>query len=183
VSEGVVERELELHDPLDLVLVLAVGPKPSPHLTVQRRAVLISKLLGVDSEAEPSRCGPYSETITEKLQDAKNATLFVRKGGKYELTPMGARAYELLMNRLRAEKGEDVPRFIEALHRMSEDELLALTYHLFPESFEESKIKDVARAVISCFKAKGLIRARREGEKVVIEVSVSCAGGEEGEEE
>jgi len=170
VSEKDVKRELELHDPLDLVLVLAIGPKPASHLAVQKRAILISKILGVDPEAEPYYYGPYSETITEKLQDAKNATLFRRRSGKYELTPMGARAYELLMERLRVEKGEDVPRFIETLHRMNEDELLALTYHLFPESFEESKIKDEARAMISRFKAKGLVKARREGEKIVIEV-------------
>jgi uncharacterized protein YwgA len=76
VSEEDVERDLKLHDQLDLVLVLAIGSSPAPHLVVQKRALLISKLLGVDSEAEPYYYGPYSETITEKLQDARNATLF-----------------------------------------------------------------------------------------------------------
>jgi uncharacterized protein YwgA len=171
VSEEDVERELKLHDQLDLVLVLAIGSSPAPHLVVQKRAVLISKLLGVDSEAEPYYYGPYSETITEKLQDARNATLFRRRGdGKYELTLMGVRAYELLMKRLAVEKGEDVPRFIETLHRMSEGELLALTYHLFPESFEESKIKGKVRVMIERFKGKGLVKAKREGEKIVLEV-------------
>jgi len=170
-SEEDVEKELKLHDQLDLALVLAIGSSPAPHLVVQRRAVLISELLGVDPEAEPCYYGPYSETITEKLQDARNATLFRRRGdGKYELTLMGTRAYELLVKRLAVEKGEDVPRFIEALHRMSEDELLALTYHLFPESFEESKIKGKVRAMIERFKGKGLVKAEREGEKIVLEV-------------
>ena len=158
MSEEVVERELELHDPLDLVLVLAVGPKPSPHLTVQRRAVLISKLLGVDPEAEPSRCGPYSETITEKLQDARNATLFRRRDGKYELTPTGMRAYELLVEKLKARRGEGVSHFVEALHRINEKELLALTYHFSPELFEESEVKNKAREVVSRFKGKGLVK-------------------------
>jgi DNA-binding transcriptional ArsR family regulator len=168
ISEEDVEKELELHDQLDLVLVLAIGPSPAPHLVVQKRAILLSKLLGVDSEAEPYHYGLYSETITEKLQSAKNATLFRKRDGKYELTPMGMRAYEIL-KRLVVKKGEDILHFIEILHRISDDELLALTYHLFPESFEESKIKEKVRAMIEQFKGKGIIKARREGEKIVLE--------------
>jgi hypothetical protein len=53
---------------------------------------------------------------------------------------------------------------------MSEGELLALTYHLFPESFEESKIKGKVRVMIERFKDKGLVKAKREGEKIVLEV-------------
>jgi len=170
ISEEDVEKELELHDQLDLVLVLAIGPSPASHLAVQKRAILISKLLGVDLEVKPYRYGLYSETITEKLQSAKNATLFRKRDGKHELTPMGLRAYYEILKRLAAKKGEDTSRFIEILHRMGDDELLALTYHLFPESFEESEIKDKVRAVIEQLRGRGTIKARREGEKIVLEV-------------
>jgi len=37
---------------------------------VQKQALLISRILEVDSEAEPYKCGLYSETVTEKLQNA-----------------------------------------------------------------------------------------------------------------
>jgi hypothetical protein len=53
---------------------------------------------------------------------------------------------------------------------MSDDELLALTYHLFPESFEESKIKEKIRAMIEQFKGKGITKARKEREKIVLEI-------------
>jgi hypothetical protein len=171
VSMEEVEKDLELHDPLDLVLVLAIGPSPASHLKVQKRAILISSVLGVNPEAEPYDYGLYSETITEKLLDAKNATLFRRReDGQYELTSMGRRAYELLMERLNTRSKENISSFIRVLHDMSEEELLALTYHLFPTSFKESKIKGRVLAIINRFKEKGLVRAKKEGEKIVIEV-------------
>jgi hypothetical protein len=48
VSDEDIENELALHDELDLVLVLAIGPSPATHSTIQRRAMLICKLLGID---------------------------------------------------------------------------------------------------------------------------------------
>jgi len=52
-SDEEVEEELKLHDDLDLTLVLAIGRSPARHSLIQRRAILIAKLLGVDPEAEP----------------------------------------------------------------------------------------------------------------------------------
>jgi hypothetical protein len=48
VSDEDVEKELALHDELDLVLVLAIGPGTATLSTIQRRAMLICKLLGID---------------------------------------------------------------------------------------------------------------------------------------
>jgi len=140
------------------------------HLHVQKRALLISRILGVDSEAEPYKYGLYSETITEKLQDARNEYFIGRQDNRYKLTPEGLYAYNILMDKLATKKSEDVPRFIELLHEMDEKDLLALTYHLFPESFEESEIKGDVLTAIEQYKKRGFLKAKREGEKVVIEV-------------
>ena len=148
VNKKEVEEELRLCDSLDLVLLLAIGPTLSSHLQVQKRALLISRILGVDSEAEPYKYGLYSETITEKLQDARNEYFIERQDNRYKLTPEGLYAYNILLNKLATKKSEDVPRFIKLLHKMDEKDLLALTYHLFPESFKESEIKgEVLRAI------------------------------------
>jgi hypothetical protein len=48
ISDEDVEKELALHDDLDLVLVLAIGPRPATHSVIQMRAILICKLLGID---------------------------------------------------------------------------------------------------------------------------------------
>ena len=169
-NRGEVERELKLCDPLDLVLLLAIGPKPASHLQVQKRALLISHVLEVDSEAEPYKYGLYSETITEKLQDARNGYFINRKNNRYVLTPEGLCAYVILMDKLAVKKGEDISRFIEMLHKMREKDLLAITYYLFPESFKESEIKENVIATIRQYRDKGFLKARKEGEKIVLEV-------------
>ena len=170
VNKEEVEEELKLRDSLDLVLLLAIGPKPSSHLQVQKRALLISRILGVDSEAEPYKYGLYSETITEKLQDARNEYFIDKKDNQYRLTPEGLYAYDILMNKLAIKKSEDIPRFIEILYEMNKKNLLALTYYLFPESFVESEIKEEVLTTIKQCKKRGLLKAKREGERVIIEV-------------
>jgi hypothetical protein len=165
-----VRKELELHDRLDLVLILAIGPKPASHLEIQKRAILISSILHIDPEAEPYDYGLYSETITEKLQDAKNVVFFRRrKDNLYELTPLGRQAYEFLLDKLKV-KEKDLPLFIETIRKMDEKELLVLTYHLFPSSLEESKIKNEVLALIKQYTGKGFIKAKKEGGKLVMEV-------------
>ena len=64
----------------------------------------------------------------------------------------------------------DIRLFIETIHNMDSKELLALTYHLFPASLAESKIKSEVLALIERFKGKGFVKGKKEGEKIIIEV-------------
>ena len=170
VNKKEVEEELRLRDSLDLVLLLAIGPTLSSHLQVQKRALLISLILGIDSEAEPYKYGLYSETVTEKLHDAKNEYFIERQDNRYKLTPEGLCAYNILMDKLAAKKREDVSRFIKLIHKMDEKDLLVLSYHLLPESFKESEIKGDVLTAIKQYRERGFLKAKREKEKVVIEV-------------
>jgi len=170
IRKNEVIEELKLCDPLDKIILLSIGPKETSHLGVQKRALLISRILAVDSEAEPYKYGLYSETITEKLQNGRNEFFINRRNNKYLLTPEGLYAYQVLLERLKARDKKDIASFIETLHQIDEMDLLALAYHLFPESFKESEIKEIALRTIKRHKKKEFVRAKKEGEKIIIKV-------------
>uniref|UniRef100_A0A7J2TI96 Uncharacterized protein n=1 Tax=Archaeoglobus fulgidus TaxID=2234 RepID=A0A7J2TI96_ARCFL len=161
-----VKKELEFWDPLDRVLLLSIGPNPASHTEIQKRAVVISSILGIDLDVEPYEYGLYSETITEKLSDERNSVFFVKKGRFYELTEKGKMAWKILTEKL----DREILEFIDALYKMDRNELLALVYHLFPSSFTKSKIGKKILAAINKYKNRGFVKVRREGDKVILEV-------------
>jgi hypothetical protein len=68
ISDEDVEKELALHDELDLVLVLAIGLRPASHSVIQKRAMLICKLLGIDPVFPSSPDPPENPEPAEKYK-------------------------------------------------------------------------------------------------------------------
>lgn len=155
----------------DFILILALGKKPSFELEVQKRAIILSKILGIELDFVPYKFGYYSEQITEKLNDERLGYLISRNDKKYKLTEMGQKAYDHLLEQLKAKNKEDVAQFLESLSKLNEDDLLALTYHLFPESMIESEIKERVKKRIETLKKESPFESRIEKDRIVIEIN------------
>ncbi len=64
-------------------------------------------------------------------------------------------------------------KVLDTLHKMSNENLIALTYFLYPETTDEkSTIKEDINKVIETLKEKGKknFRVKREGNEVTIEI-------------
>jgi len=169
LSEDVVE-ELRLLDKEDVLLLLSIGKRPSSNIRIEKTALLLSEILGIELDAIPYKYGMFSETIYEKLYDERLWKFIRRKNDKSELTKEGQQAYDYFLEKLKTKNREDAFQLLETLHRLSDEDLLAITYHLFPESKLESEIKERVQRRIEELKKSSTAHGRVEGDRVVIEI-------------
>ena len=169
LSEDVIQ-ELHLLSKEDLLLLLSIGKKPSSKTRIEKTALLLSNILGIELDIVPYKYGMFSETILETLNDERLMKFIKRKNNKTELTKEGQQAYDYLLEKLKAKNREDAIKLLEALHKLSDEDLLAITYHLFPESKLESEIKERVQRRIEELKKRSTAHGRAEGDRVVIEI-------------
>ena len=123
-------------------------------------------------DIEAHHFGGYSETVAERLNSRSRMQFFAKDGDEYKLTEQGKELYYKLLEQLKTKKMEDVVKVLDALHKMSTENLTALTYFLYPETAEKSAIKEDINKVIETLKEKGKkeFKIERKGNDVTIEI-------------
>ena len=158
-------------DDLDYLLILAIGDKGNESAKIQKTVLVLSKLLNIQTDNEAHHFGGYSETVAERLNSRSRTPFFVKNGGEYKLTEQGKELYYKLLEQLKAKKMEDIVKVLDALHKMSSKNLIALTYFLYPEASGKSATKEDVNKVIESLKEKGKdFKVKREGNEVTIEI-------------
>jgi len=158
-------------DDLDYLIILAIGDKGNKSTKIQKTVLVLSKLLNIQTDIEAYHFGGYSETVAERLNSRSKAHFFVKNDNEYKLTEQGKELYYKLLEELKAKNMEDVVKVLDALHKMSDENLIALTYFLYPETTEKSTIKENVNKIIESLKEKGKdFKVKREGNEVTIEI-------------
>jgi len=148
-------------DDLDYLIILAIGDKGNKSMKIQKIVLVLSKLLNIQTDTEAYYFGGYSEIVAERLNSRSKTQFFVKIDNKYKLTEQGKELYYKLLEQLRAKNREDVVKVLDTLHKMSNENLIALTYFLYPETTEKSTVE--------LFEKKGF-KVEREGSEVTIEI-------------
>ncbi|MEN3035877.1 MAG: hypothetical protein ABC588_00745 [Candidatus Methanosuratincola petrocarbonis] len=169
ISDDVIE-ELRFLSKEDILLILSIGKTPSSNNRIEKTALLISDPLGIEIDAVPYKYGMFSETIYEKLHDESLWKFIRRQNGKSALTKEGQQAYDYLLEKLKANGKEEAIRLLEAINKLSDEDLVAISYHLFPESKLESEIKDRVERRIQELKKNSAVHAKVEDDRIVIEI-------------
>ena len=156
-------------DDLDYLIILAIGDKVNKSTKIHKIVLVLSTLLNIQMDTEAYQFGGYSETVAERLNSRSKTQFFVKIDNKYKLTEQGKELYYKLLEQLRAKNREDVVKVLDTLHKMSNENLIALAYFLYPETTEKSTVKD---KVIESLKEKGKknFKVEREGNEVTIEI-------------
>lgn len=160
---------LEQLDEEDIAIILAIGDRKLNHLKVQKIALIVGKLLGFDISAVPYKYGSFSEDIMEKLQSPRNRDLFIKTSEGYSLSENARRLYQVLIKKLEEKGKKDIAEFIETIRDLDDDELLALTYWLFPEFTTKSEIKKRIEKKIAELR-KNVMKISRSHEGISVEV-------------
>ncbi len=174
VSDSGVGDELRGLDVVDLLIILSIGRGRLRHLQVQKIAAVLSRVLGFSGlDVEAYRYGVFSETVMEKLESGRLREFVVKRNGGYELTDKGLKVYMLLLERLKARGLKDLPVILEVLQKLSDKELLAIQYFLFPEYTVESEIKWQVDKLIKKYKKIGeaIVKAKDTGEEKIVEIA------------
>ena len=161
-----------LLDDLDYLIILAIGDKGNKSTKIQKTVLVLSNLLNIQTDTEAHNFGGYSETVAERLKSRSRIHFFVKNGNEYKLTEQGKELYYKLLEQLKAKNMEDVVKVLDTLHKMSNENLIALTYFLYPETTEKSTIKGDVNKVIESLKEKGKkgFKVGREGNEITIEI-------------
>lgn len=168
IQKDVLE-ELQYLDEVDLLVLLSIGKKPATSTRIQRIAFLLSELLKIKLDVEPYSNGVFSETIFEKIHEERLGMFIRRKKGKIELTEEGLQAYQYFLEELRKKRSEIV-EFLKTLHNLSDDDLLALIYHLYPEIGKSIKVKE--KVLRRLEKLKSGVKVYKDTDKIVIDVEL-----------
>jgi DNA-binding PadR family transcriptional regulator len=160
-------------DDIDYLIILAIGNKGNKSTKIHKIVLILSKLLNIQMDAEAYYFDGYSETVAERLNSRSELPFFVKVNKTYKLTEQGKELYYKLLEQLRAKNREDVIHILNALHKMSNKNLLALMYFLYPETTEKSVIKEDINKIIESLKEKGKknFKVEREDNNVTIEIS------------
>jgi len=167
---------LQTLDDLDVAIILAIGDSKLNHTKIQKIALILSEILGIKTDAVAYDYGGFSETIMEKLQSDFSSDIIRKETGAYALTKTGKKLYRIL-TKIVEKKYNISEDLLSALRTMNNKELVALTYHLFPEYTEKSLIKDeIKRLIDKCIKeGKTMVKTkkRKEGSKYIIEMYIT----------
>ncbi len=168
-------NELMLLDDLDIAIILSIGNGRLNHLKIQKIALLVSQLLGLETDAVAYNYGNFSETIMEKLVTGYLSDYIKKEGKFYVLKEKGLLAYRVLTDMLQRRDKKIILEVLELLRKLPNDYILLLTYHLFPEYTTESKIINYVKGIkskIEKISSKLIKIEKKKADTVVIEVNV-----------
>ena len=142
-----VEEILSKMDPIQLYIILILGAKNlepvKGRIWLQKEFFLVAqhidKIRGL-LDYEPYLLGPWSESVDVALEQLQASGL-VKINGKIKLTKLGEKVYSIIRRKASKETIKIVEQVKEDLNDLSEEELLAYVYFLFPDEWSKESIK------------------------------------------
>lgn len=156
-------------DGFTYLAVLAVGDEGNKITKTHKAVVILSKLLGVKLDEEAYR-SLYSRVVAERMGSGSGRLLFVKLGDRYELTSLGKEVYYELLEQLKAKRGGDFVKLLNALREMSDRQLTALARSLFPEKNGRSATRGNVEETVEPSLAQGIegFGTERDGDGVTV---------------
>lgn len=157
-------------DDEDFLVILSIGKSRLSHTQVQKISYILSNVTELKGKFTAYDYGNFSETIMEKIQSPLNRNIYNMNKDTYFLTPKGVKIYEEMVNSLPPDTKQSVLDLLELLRKLNAEKLEVLTYHLFPEMTEKSKIRPKIENLVSQLKSDSKMRAVRDGHTVTLTV-------------
>jgi len=126
-----------------IMLILGASDKPLSGTRVQKLVFLAAHELGLIKEVdfEPHHFGPYSDDVVAAEEELIKRGLITIIQKKRALTRTGLKLYDILKERYE-ELAKVVDRVINDTKSLSDRELVAYVYFLYPKYTTASKILD-----------------------------------------
>lgn len=158
-----VRVELKSADNEEIFSVLSIGQTQQSHLKLQKMVFILSKLFGDNSKAVAYKFGPFDEYLMEKIKSSDQP--FIKsESGKFQLTELGELAFPLVREKIASRRPELV-EFADTLRKMSDRDIIAVVYYLFPDFAAESEIKeDVSHEIERILRSKKIFDVTRQEE-------------------
>jgi len=139
-------EELSYHDKLTLVTIAGSGGK-SKATRIQKLGLIINAIKEgkTPSSHEPYFYGGFSDNIEESLSYLLDSGLIKKIGTEYTITEYGKKVLKFLEtnnDEVYHTLKDIVDKIMPSFRRLKDDELVLLTYILFPELTEKSLIKE-----------------------------------------
>ncbi len=136
-DEEYLKETLKTLDNDQILSIMAIGEESISKLKLQKIIFLASKILKVDisDNFEAYDYGMFDEALMEEVEDMPE---IINKKKNLSLTDFGIAIYNKLLELL----DKRIIELFQILRSLDEDKLLEITYNLYPEYTENSKIKD-----------------------------------------
>lgn len=139
-------EKIEQLNRVDRFILLLLGAKnsepiPGP-IHLQKEMYLLQKLfpkLADETDYEPYFLGPYSEIVSDEVEQLASSGMVSAKPGRIELTPDGNKAFGIMKEKSSEKEMQKVEEFKELLNDLTKDELLAFIYFSYPSQNELEK--------------------------------------------
>lgn len=120
-----------------ILSIMAIGERSISRLKLQKIIFLSSNILKIDiaDNFEAYDYGMYNEAVMEEVLDMSE---IIDSSKKLSLTDFGLAIYNRLIEIL----DQKIIVLFQSLGTLTEDDLLNIAYHLYPEYTVNSKIKD-----------------------------------------
>ncbi len=160
-------NELKTLDNDTVLTILSLGDSKLNHLKLQKMVFLLSMLSNLEPRAIAYKYGAFDEYLMEKIQDPCQ-DFIKRQGEEYMLTEKGKEIYFLIIEKMK-EKQPKIVSFSDIIRKVSDQDILAITYFLFPEYASNSEIYDsVKRDIELLRKRKSKFVVSKEDDDVII---------------
>ena len=133
---------------------------------IEIKSISIGSKIVIGQDGRPHRVSIIEIVIEKKTRHLETV---VKQQSSRSITEKEAEVRHKLLEQLKAKNMEDI---IDILEKMSNDELIALTYFLYPEIIEKSAIKGDINKIIESLKERGKkhFKVERQGNEITIEI-------------
>lgn len=149
-SEGVLADKASETSETDKLVLALIRQRPSRTTTVQKLGLIVHSVFkgAVPPGFEAHFFGGFNDDIDNSLDELlEEGYLWENDNGEYALTPAGKTLVDRFLTDPTATKLKDVSdRIVRRMARLSDREILAVAYEMFPDLTKNSLIRDrVAR--------------------------------------
>lgn len=133
---------------------------------IEIKSISIGSKMVIGRDGRPHRVSIIDIVIEKKTE---HIVIVVKQQSSRSITEKEEEVRHKLLEQLKAKNMEDI---IDILEKMSNDELIALTYFLYPEIIEKSAIKEDINKIIDSLKERGKkhFKVERQGNEITIEI-------------
>ena len=102
-------------DDLDVLIILAIGKKWNSNKKIHRTVIQLSKLLNIKIDCIDNYC----EDVAERINSISRIPFWIKINYRYKLNELRRIAYDLIIEKLKEKKREDILRILNEFQNKS----------------------------------------------------------------
>ena len=98
-------------DNLDIMIILSIGKKGNSSKKIHETVIELSKLLNIKIDCIDNYC----EDIAERINSPSRIPFWIKVNYRYRLNKLGRIVYDIIIEKLKEKKREDMLKILEKL--------------------------------------------------------------------